>query len=111
MKTIQELNKDSFESVVKENKIVIIDFWAPWCGPCRNFAPIFEKASLDLKNSDIIFCKVNTDTETNLSVDMNIKSIPTIMIFVNGKLSITKSGALLPSHLDTLLQDARQYLK
>ncbi|AWD32373.1 Thioredoxin 2 [Candidatus Kinetoplastibacterium sorsogonicusi] len=110
MENIKNLDKQSFDEVIKNNNIVIIDFWAPWCNPCKNFSHIFAQASIEEKNSDITFCKVNTDTEVELSIEMQIKSIPTIIIFVNGKNIISRSGVLSPSQLDDLLIESRKYI-
>ena len=76
---IQELNESNFASVLTESNTVIIDFWAPWCGPCRQFAPTFEAAAE--KHPDIVFAKVNTEEQQQLAASFNIRSIPTLMIF------------------------------
>ncbi|MFM9981088.1 MAG: thioredoxin, partial [Burkholderiales bacterium] len=74
-----ELTKENFEQVVTDNPMVVIDFWAPWCGPCRGFAPIFEKASD--AHEDIVFAKVNTEEEQEIAAAFSIRSIPTLMVF------------------------------
>ena len=74
-----ELTKDNFEQVVTSNPTVIVDFWAPWCGPCRGFAPIFERVAE--KHPDAVFAKVNTDEEQEIASHFQIRSIPTLMVF------------------------------
>ena len=74
-----ELTKDNFENTVSDNTMVVIDFWAPWCGPCRGFAPVYEKASDD--HPDVVFAKVNTDEQQELAGSFGIRSIPTLMVF------------------------------
>ena len=74
-----ELTKDNFEQTVNDNPMVIVDFWAPWCGPCRGFAPVYEKASET--HADVVFAKVNTDEQQELAGAFDIRSIPTLMVF------------------------------
>src|ERR1043165_8761520 len=74
-----ELTNESFEKTVNENPMVIIDFWAPWCGPCRGFAPVYEKASE--AHPDVVFAKINSDEQQELAAAFNIRSIPTLMVF------------------------------
>jgi thioredoxin 1 len=100
-----DLNKDNFEEVVTGNDMVIIDFWAPWCGPCRGFAPVFEAASE--KYPDIVFAKVNSDDEQALAGHFGIRSIPTLMVFREKVILFSEAGALPASGLDSVITQAR----
>jgi thioredoxin 1 len=100
-----DLNKDNFEEVVTGNDMVIIDFWAPWCGPCRGFAPVFEAASE--KYPDIVFAKVNSDDEQELAGHFGIRSIPTLMVFREKVILFSEAGALPASGLDSVITQAR----
>jgi len=100
-----ELTKDNFEQTVNGNPIVIVDFWAPWCGPCRGFAPVFEKASE--AHPDVVFAKVNSDEQQELAGAFNIRSIPTLMVFREKVVLFQQAGALPGQALDQVLTQAK----
>ena len=100
-----ELTKENFEQVVTGNDVVIVDFWAPWCGPCRAFAPTFEAASE--KHADVVFAKVNTDEEQEIASTFSIRSIPTLMLFREKVVLYQEAGALPPSALEDVLTKAK----
>lgn len=99
------LTYDSFESTIAESPIAFVDFWAAWCGPCRMFAPVFEKASE--ANPDIVFGKVDTEAEQELAAQAGITSIPTLMIFRDDILVFSQAGALPAPALDDLISQVR----
>lgn len=102
---VLELTQENFEATVTGNKMVIIDFWAPWCGPCKSFAPVFEAAAK--KHPDVVFAKVNSDDEQALSGHFGIRSIPTLMLFREEILLFQQAGALPASGLDSVLEQAK----
>jgi thioredoxin len=100
-----ELTKDNFDETVNGNAIVIVDFWAPWCGPCRGFAPVFEKAAE--AHGDVVFAKVNTDEQQELAGAFAIRSIPTLMVFREKVIIFQQAGALPGSALEQVLTQAK----
>ena len=100
-----ELTKDNFESTVNENSMVIVDFWAPWCGPCRGFAPVYEKASDE--HRDVVFAKVNTDEQQELAGAFGIRSIPTLMVFRDKVILFQQAGALPGNALEQVISQAK----
>lgn len=96
-----ELTLDTFESTIKQDGITLVDFWAEWCGPCRMFGPIFEKASED--HPEIRFGKVDTEAQQELAGMAGISSIPTLMIFRDGILLFNQAGALPGPALEDLI--------
>jgi thioredoxin 1 len=99
---IVNLTKDTFRDIVSENETVLIDFWAPWCGPCRQFAPVFD--SMSEQHPDVVFAKVNTEEERELSGHFNIRSIPTLMAFRQQIIVFVQPGALPPAGLATVIE-------
>jgi thioredoxin 1 len=99
-----ELTKDSFEPTVTENDFVIVDFWAPWCAPCRSFAPVFERVSSQFDN--VVFAKVNTEVEQEIAMHFQIRSIPTLMIFREKVIIFSQPGALPESAFKQLIERA-----
>jgi thioredoxin 1 len=101
-----EITKDTFNDTINTNNIVLVDWWAEWCGPCRSFAPVFEQASE--KHDDIVFGKIDTETQPELAAMARITSIPTLMAFRDGILIFSQAGALPASSLEELIGKVRE---
>lgn len=103
--TIIELTKETFQDAIQGDQTLIIDFWAPWCGPCRNFAPVFEKAAE--QHNDVTFAKINTEEQEELAGAMQIRSIPTLMVFREQVMLFNQAGALSAGQLEELITQVK----
>ena len=101
-----ELTKENFEKVITSNPTVVVDYWAPWCGPCRGFAPVFERVAE--QNPDVVFAKVNTDDEQEIAGHFQIRSIPTLMVFREQIIVFSQPGALPQSSLEQIVEKSKQ---
>ncbi|MBF0142648.1 MAG: thioredoxin [Magnetococcales bacterium] len=104
--TVLAMTMGNFESTIDDNAMVIVDFWAPWCGPCRAFGPIFEKVSEQYP--DVVFAKVNTDEERELAGTFQIRSIPTLMVFKEKTIVYSQPGMVPEKEFSELVQKVRE---
>jgi len=102
-----DLTAANFNDTINGNDIVLVDFWASWCGPCRAFAPTFTKSSE--QHPDIVFGKVDTEAEEQLAASAAIRAIPTLMAFKKGQLVFSQAGALPPAALEDLISQVREF--
>jgi thioredoxin 1 len=103
---VVELTKENFEKVITSNPTVIVDYWAPWCGPCRGFAPVYERVAE--ANPDVVFAKVNTDDEQEIASHFQIRSIPTLMVFRDQIIVFSQPGALPQNALEQVVAKAKE---
>jgi len=100
-----DVTKDNFSQTIDSNDMVIVDFWAPWCGPCKSFGPVYEEISE--KHDDVVFAKVNTEAEQELAAHFQIRSIPTLMILKEQVVVFSQPGALPGSALEDIISKTK----
>ena len=100
-----EVTRDNIEEVISKNEMVILDFWAEWCGPCKSFAPVFEAASQ--KYPDVLFGKINTEEQQELAAQFQIRSIPNVMLFREQVMLFTQPGAMPATGIDSVIAQAK----
>ena len=104
--SVVELDQTNFTSTINNNDLVVVDFWAPWCGPCKSFAPIYEQTAI--KIPDVLFAKVNTEIEQQIATNFQIRSIPTLMIFREQIIIFNQPGMMSEQHLIEIITKAQQ---
>jgi thioredoxin reductase (NADPH) len=105
--TTRDITAEEFNDTITDNDIVLVDFWASWCGPCKQFAPTFAASSEE--HPDVAYVKVDTEAEQELAAAADIRSIPTLMAFKKGKLVFNQAGALRPAQLEELVQRIKEF--
>ena len=103
--SVVELDQTNFTSTINNNDLVVVDFWAPWCGPCKSFAPIYEQTAI--KIPDVLFAKVNTEIEQQIAANFQIRSIPTLMIFREQIIIFNQPGMMTEQHLIEIITKAQ----
>jgi thioredoxin 1 len=101
-----DLTSENFVTTIKENGLVLVDFWADWCGPCKRFSPIYSKISEN--HADVVFAKLDTDANQEIAGALNIMSIPTIMAFHNGDMVFNQPGMLSAGQLEQLIEQLKE---